>query len=290
MLLANRAVFQQHPRSIEVSSEAGVVQRHGIPTVPSVDVDAGLEEAAEPLHVASAGGFEDVAVGDFFERSAGSREIYIDIVGACNGLVCYVLNNDINDGNGRIFLFNPSTRSHKLITAPQGAILQPCDTSYSGMVFGIRAPVAMGFGYDNINDDYVVVTYLYSLKSNSWKEHKSEGCFSLRSLDGSDYWFEIWVKPTVDGGSLQDSWIRLVRVTEGVMLCRFDQFVYPIVYIQRESKLLLVTTHEHTRLVKFFWYDLSTRQPTSIRSLEEGIEPEDSNPFLWASECLVRLV
>ncbi|KAL9248549.1 F-box/kelch-repeat protein-like protein [Drosera capensis] len=88
-------------------------------------------------------------------------KIYIDIVGACNGLVCYVLNNDKNDGNGWIFLFNPSTRSHMLITAPQG------------MVFGIRAPVTTGFGYDNINDDYVVVTYLYSLKSNSWEEHKS---------------------------------------------------------------------------------------------------------------------
>lgn len=59
--------LKKHPGGLHVASEAGIIESDGVPTVPGVDVDdeAGVEEVAEAVDVAGAGGLEDVAGGDF---------------------------------------------------------------------------------------------------------------------------------------------------------------------------------------------------------------------------------
>lgn len=82
-----------------------------------------------------------------------------EIVGSCNGLLCLLLGQEI-------YLFNPSTREHKLLPSLP-------DRASRREVYG--------FGYDSVNDDYKVVRIrrhlkkperefmVYSLMSNSWR-------------------------------------------------------------------------------------------------------------------------
>ncbi|KAL6286022.1 hypothetical protein ACE6H2_010412 [Prunus campanulata] len=81
------------------------------------------------------------------------------IFGYCNGLVC------IHDGEG-FLLWNPSIHKFKRIPSSPSSI-HGHEDSYGG------------FGYDSVNDDYKLVSFLqfhppyevhvYSLKSDAWK-------------------------------------------------------------------------------------------------------------------------
>lgn len=92
------------------------------------------------------------------------------IIGSCNGLLCF-WNYDFY--NFIVFLFNPTTRTYKVIPV----LPRP------SCVAGLTNKFIHGFGYDSVSDDYKfarissvcgkgVVSYsklvVYSLKSDSW--------------------------------------------------------------------------------------------------------------------------
>lgn len=79
VLGANSAVGEQHPGGVEVSGEAGVVEGDGVPLVTRVDVDAGLEEVAEPIDIAGAGGLEEVTCGDLLEGHRGGEVGWVEV-------------------------------------------------------------------------------------------------------------------------------------------------------------------------------------------------------------------
>lgn len=56
-----------------------VIQRHRVPLVPRVDVDAGVEEVPEAVHVAGARGLKDVAVGDLLQGSRGAEVGWVEV-------------------------------------------------------------------------------------------------------------------------------------------------------------------------------------------------------------------
>jgi hypothetical protein len=64
---ADGASLQQHPRGLHVASEAGVVERYGVPAVTLVDVGARLEEEGEAVAVAGARCLKEVTAGDLFQ-------------------------------------------------------------------------------------------------------------------------------------------------------------------------------------------------------------------------------
>ncbi|MBA0853580.1 hypothetical protein Goshw_019422 [Gossypium schwendimanii] len=103
----------------------------------------------------------------------------IQILGSCNGLLA------VEEQNGRIFLWNPSTRKCQVLPSPK-IVFSPPPAFYSCSTYS-------GFGYDPVSDDYKLVlivqllgTYeeylrseakVYSLRSNSWRRIKDYFCF-----------------------------------------------------------------------------------------------------------------
>lgn len=67
MLGADGAALEQHTGGVKMAGEAGVVDGDGVPLVPGVDVDTGVQEIAEAVDVAGAGGLENVAVRDLLQ-------------------------------------------------------------------------------------------------------------------------------------------------------------------------------------------------------------------------------
>lgn len=116
-------------------------------------------------------------------------------VGSCNGLVC-LWKNDYKDGCD-IYLWNPATRKATQLPKP------PDHVPFPAMLIG---SALVGFGYDNVNDDYKVMTTVdsqiwgimvavYSFKGNSWtraetitNRYRISGHFG-RYANGSLYWF-----------------------------------------------------------------------------------------------------
>ncbi|TYJ20806.1 hypothetical protein E1A91_A08G021900v1 [Gossypium mustelinum] len=110
----------------------------------------------------------------------GEQKTPIKILGSCNGLLALI------DDNGRIFLWNPSTRKSQVLPSSEIEFSSPS-------IFFPRSTYC-GFGYDPISDDYKLVrmvqvhgknnSYLhseakvYSLRSNSWRRIK-DFCFYL---------------------------------------------------------------------------------------------------------------
>jgi hypothetical protein len=43
--------LQEHPGCVQVAGEAGVVESHGVPRVPRIDVDAQFQQILEALHI-----------------------------------------------------------------------------------------------------------------------------------------------------------------------------------------------------------------------------------------------
>ncbi|TYH56472.1 hypothetical protein ES332_D08G021400v1 [Gossypium tomentosum] len=98
----------------------------------------------------------------------------IQILGSCNGLLA------VEEQNGRILLWNPSTRKCQVLPSAK-IVFSPPPAFYSCSTYS-------GFGYDPVSDDYKLVlivqllgTYeeylhseakVYSLRSNSWRTIK----------------------------------------------------------------------------------------------------------------------
>lgn len=84
---AYRPGLEEHPRGVDVSREAGVVEGDGVPAVPGVDVDAaGVEDGAEAGDVAGAGGGEDVPGGDLLEGDGGVEVLRVEVKGLEGGV------------------------------------------------------------------------------------------------------------------------------------------------------------------------------------------------------------
>lgn len=76
---ADGAGLKEHAGSLDVAGEAGVVEGDGVPLVPGVDVDAGLQKVAEAIDVAGARRLEDVAGGDFFEGYGRLEVLWVEV-------------------------------------------------------------------------------------------------------------------------------------------------------------------------------------------------------------------
>ncbi|KAL8095788.1 F-box protein CPR1-like [Apium graveolens] len=116
------------------------------------------------------------------------------IVGSCNGLVC-LWKNDYKVDND-IYLWNPAIRKATRLPKP------PDHVPFPSLLIG---SALVGFGYDNVNDDYKVMTTVdsqiwgimvavYSFKGNSWtraetitNRYRISGHFG-RYANGSLYW------------------------------------------------------------------------------------------------------
>ncbi|XP_074297924.1 F-box/kelch-repeat protein At3g23880-like [Silene latifolia] len=104
---------------------------------------------------------------------------YTDVVGSCNGLVCFKI-HVLNDGTAThfpyytlscFFICNPTTRTFKLILPSSDKIWSNHDLSY-------------GFGYDSEHDDYKIVA-----TSRVWMESDRDvRIFSLKA--------DLWSYPT----------------------------------------------------------------------------------------------
>ncbi|KMT04445.1 hypothetical protein BVRB_8g181180 [Beta vulgaris subsp. vulgaris] len=121
------------------------------------------------LHLADFDTFDNPVELDYpFKNSSDGGG---EIVGSCNGLFC-LWNYDYGLS---LFLYNPTTQTHKIL--PDLPIIAP---------FSFRlSKFDIGFGYDNISEDYKCVRILqnhdkeagsvesevmvYSLKSDSWR-------------------------------------------------------------------------------------------------------------------------
>ncbi|KAK1366514.1 F-box domain-containing protein [Heracleum sosnowskyi] len=115
-------------------------------------------------------------------------------VGSCNGLVC-LWNYDHKVDND-IYLWNPAIRKATQLPKPLDHVRFPSLLLGSALV---------GFGYDNVNDDYKVMTTVdsriwgimvavYSFKGNSWtraetitNRYRISGHFG-KYANGSLYW------------------------------------------------------------------------------------------------------
>ncbi|KAE9453271.1 hypothetical protein C3L33_14825, partial [Rhododendron williamsianum] len=129
-----------------------------------------------------------------------SFEHYTRLWGSCNGLIC------LSNQEKGIFLWNPSTKKHwKLPVCP----IETVPTFSSNVVNAVY-----GFGYDSVTDDYKVVrvvqhhgvafmdseVWVYSLKSNSWKESGGKVLFQYDS--GRCKWYDI-KEGTVEEASIR---------------------------------------------------------------------------------------
>ncbi|KAM5580280.1 F-box/kelch-repeat protein [Rosa sericea] len=87
---------------------------------------------------------------------------YIEIVGACNGLICLLLEGELTSTT--ILLWNPCTRDFQVL--PQPPLIH-------------RDLQLFGFGYDSSSDDYKVIlgdwnsVVVFTLKTSSWRKLQS---------------------------------------------------------------------------------------------------------------------
>ncbi|MBA0708444.1 hypothetical protein Golax_023565 [Gossypium laxum] len=102
----------------------------------------------------------------------------IQILGSCNGLLA------VEDDDGRILLWNPSTRKYQVLPSTEIEFQSPPIRCSSSTYYG--------FGYDPVSDDYKLVRIVqlhgkndeyfhseakvYSLRSNCWRRIK-DVCF-----------------------------------------------------------------------------------------------------------------
>uniref|UniRef100_A0A7N0UJ78 F-box domain-containing protein n=1 Tax=Kalanchoe fedtschenkoi TaxID=63787 RepID=A0A7N0UJ78_KALFE len=128
---------------------------------------------------------------------------YFEIVGSCNGLLCFmVLDTYTADckEDYKFVLWNPSTRACRELAKPPGPLLGH---------FPDAVPI-YGFGYDPVNDDYKIIRAvspdpgttstcleIYTLKDNAWRQIQA----SLPCVLTAIYWRMI--KPSFPGISLR---------------------------------------------------------------------------------------
>ncbi|KAK8282364.1 hypothetical protein V6Z11_D08G022100 [Gossypium hirsutum] len=112
------------------------------------------------------------------KQPLSEQKKYIQILGSCNGLLA------VEDDDGRILLWNPTTRKYQVLPSTEIEFPSPpirCSRS-----------TYYGFGYDPVSDDYKLVRIVqllgakdeyfhseakvYSLRSNSWRRIK-DFCF-----------------------------------------------------------------------------------------------------------------
>ncbi|OMP01405.1 hypothetical protein COLO4_11917 [Corchorus olitorius] len=117
---------------------------------------------------------------------------WLKVLGSIRGLVClYDYHHQVS--GSKIFLYNPSIRQHKVL--PVSTVTRPKSQ-------GVQVDsVALGFGYDKMNDDYKVIRVaslrynvkrrefyknqadVYSLKMDSLKEVRLKDCVNLDLLE-----------------------------------------------------------------------------------------------------------
>ncbi|CAN1813903.1 F-box protein CPR1 [Linum perenne] len=154
-----------------------------------------------------------------------SRISYTEILGCCNGVVCFI-DETLKNDNNRAALWNPSIR--KLVEVPPPIV----DSRLGGPD---RASV--GFGYDAVNDDYKLVRVsvdasmvrlieVYSLRYGAWRMVDSQlnsfiGSSSVH-VDGACYWL----------GSRQDP--RAAELVVSSMRCSTN-FLFRMTCPQEEA-------------------------------------------------------
>ncbi|KAH1108849.1 hypothetical protein J1N35_012617 [Gossypium stocksii] len=107
------------------------------------------------------------------KQPLGEQKKYIQILGSCNGLLA------VEDENGRILLWNPSTRKYQVLPSTEIEFSSP-PIRYSRSTY-------YGFGYDPVSDDYKVVRIVQLLGANDEYFHSEVKVYSLRS----NFWRRI---------------------------------------------------------------------------------------------------
>ncbi|OMP01383.1 hypothetical protein COLO4_11920 [Corchorus olitorius] len=138
--------------------------------------------------------YEDCS--DNFPITFKSCSGLVKVVGSIHGLICLCdFKREVRDSlvyGSKIFLYNPSIRQQKLLPVSNFTRPKKKDVRVGS--------VALGFGYDELNDDYKVVRVaslrfnvggekifenqaeVYSLKMDSWKEVGLKDCVNLDFL------------------------------------------------------------------------------------------------------------
>ncbi|MBA0762401.1 hypothetical protein Gotri_012018 [Gossypium trilobum] len=212
----------------------------------------------------------------------GEQKTPIKILGTCNGLLAVI------DDNGRIFLWNPSTRKSQVLPSTEiefssPSIFFPRSNFSSASSFFPRSTY-YGFGYDPISDDYKLVRmvqlhgnnkgYLhseakvYSLRSNCWRRIK-DFCFYLilhRKFgilaNNALHWMvfktpQSW-KQNLVGFDLGTEEFRFLELPDF-----FPSLVVPLAFSKNGDKVLFNISYKcrnfgkwYNLRDKFVWYDL----------------------------------
>ncbi|MBA0795260.1 hypothetical protein Gohar_006149 [Gossypium harknessii] len=101
------------------------------------------------------------------KQPLSEQKKYIQILGSCNGLLA------VEDDDGRILLWNPSTRKYQVLPSTEIEFPSPpirCSPS-----------TYYGFGYDPISDDYKLIRMVQSHGNNDEYFHSEAKVYSLRS-------------------------------------------------------------------------------------------------------------
>ncbi|KAK5810529.1 hypothetical protein PVK06_025841 [Gossypium arboreum] len=107
------------------------------------------------------------------KQPLGEQKKSIQILGSCNGLLA------VEDENGRMLLWNPSTRKYQVLPSTEIEFSSP-PIRYSRSTY-------CGFGYDPVSDDYKLVRIVQLLGANDEYFHSEAKVYSLRS----NFWRRI---------------------------------------------------------------------------------------------------
>lgn len=141
------------------------------PTTSSSEIVVGLSDQSTFFTLEFDSKNSSVAISRQLNYHDPESKIHNLFIGSCNGLLCFTNSNE------DIILWNPLTQKHWELPSP------PIEYS-----MGEQVSSRLGFGYDQVNDDYKVVSiirlrdifeessdyedevYVYSLKLNRWRK------------------------------------------------------------------------------------------------------------------------
>ncbi|GER41950.1 F-box and associated interaction domains-containing protein [Striga asiatica] len=125
-------------------------------------------------------------------------DIYLTMIGSCNGLVCFILSYSSDQPKCSICIMNPATRKMEILPESNS----PCN-------YLLYFPNSYSFGYDEVHDDFKVIevhsftmiwndeheshAMIYSSRANSWKPLSWPGADTGgqegKFLNGSIHWY-----------------------------------------------------------------------------------------------------
>ncbi|KAG4186000.1 hypothetical protein ERO13_A08G015400v2 [Gossypium hirsutum] len=215
----------------------------------------------------------------------GEQKTPIKILGSCNGLLALI------DDNGRIFLWNPSTRKSQVLPSSEIEFSSPS-------IFFPRSTYC-GFGYDPISDDYKLVRMVQVHgKNNSYLHSEAKEfrfvelpdsclnkrvCMNMKAMGGylclittytefNDDVVDIWI--------MKESWIKLISWKKSESILGFP-IVIPLAFSKSGDKVLFSIA-----LHKFVWYVLGSKRVENVgirglpSSFDVGLYVESLVPLM----------